>query len=503
MQKNIGVEKATEAARAIGAKLAIPDEPGDFNDLWHETDDDEVRRQLDAAVEVAPVEVVEASNTTVPSDITFGDRFVEQHSDVVRFCEEGPKVWDDKRWNKDSRGKIQELGKVTARSIFDLAKDEDDDDRRAKIAKWAIVAQHKPRIDAGIALASSDSRVRVGMSDFDADPLFLNVANGTIDLRTGQLKPHDRDDLITRLCPVEYDESAKCPRWDTFLDEIFDVSKSLIDFVQRGVGYSLTGLTNEQCLFICHGGGENGKSVLLETLRQIAADYAMSSSIETFMAHGNRGGIPNDIARLAGVRLVTVGETPQRGAFNESLVKDLTGGDTITARFLRREFFEFRPQFKLWIRANHKPQIRGTDRGIWRRMRLIPFTVTIPKKEQDPGLLERLRSELPGILTWAVEGCLDWQQHRLQIPAEVRKATKTYRSEQDVLGSYLKDRIRKNRSSHIMARPLYDDYAAWCDANREGSVLPEKDFSTTMIERGYEKLKTKKGMQYVGINFKG
>ena len=502
MQKNIGVEEAVEAAQAIGANLAIPDERGDFNDLWQHTDDDEVRRQLDAADEVEPEQADQASGEITPSDVAFSDLFIEQHSEHVRYCEQGWLIWDGARWSHDDHGQVQEMGKQTARSILDLSKNEPDVERASKLARWGARVLQKARIDAGTSLACSNPKIRVKISELDADPLLLNVLNGTIDLRTGELRPHRRGDLITRLCPVEYDESAECPRWDSFLDTIFDGSKSLIDFVQRAVGYSLTGLTNEHCLFICYGHGDNGKTVLLETISQLAADYAKSSSIETFMARGNRGGIPNDIARLAGVRLVTVGETPQYGAFNESLVKDLTGGDTITARFLHREFFDFRPQFKLWIRANHKPRIKGTDHGIWRRIRLIPFGVTISKKKRDPYLLDKLRGELPGILARAVRGCLAWQKHGLEPPLEVRDATESYKSDQDVLGTYLKERVRRApESCYIKARPLYNYYVKWCEESGERPE-PEKDFSAAMIERGYKKERKKSGWRYVGINFK-
>ena len=497
--QNVGVEKATEAAQAIVAKLAVPDDRGDFNDLYVEYDKREVRRQLKKAVEVdAPSD--DPSPTIVPSDVAFGDLFVAQHSKDVKFCEEGWEVWDDTRWKNDSLGEIQERGKDTARSIFDLAKNAESLDDQSKFGKWGVSALNKARIDSGIGLASSNRKVRLTMADFDRDPMLFNVANGTFDLRTEKLRPHNRSDLITRICPVAYDEAARCPLWLKFLDTIFERSKPLIQFVQRAIGYSLTGLTTEQCLFLCYGNGANGKTVLLETLRDLMSDYGLSSSIDTFIRRGNRG-IPNDVARLAGARLVTIGETPEFGSFNESLLKDLTGGDTITARFLHKEFFEFRPQFKLWIRANHKPAIKGTDEGIWRRIRLIPFKVTIPPKKRDPDLLEKLRAELPGILIWGVQGYLDWRENGLQTPSAVRRATKSYRKEQDILGTYLKDCIQKKRSSHIMAAALYSDYSDWCDSNGETSVS-SKQFSAAMEEREYDKKKVEKGMAYQGINFR-
>ncbi|MDZ7809989.1 MAG: phage/plasmid primase, P4 family [Arhodomonas sp.] len=256
-------------------------------------------------------------------------------------------------------------------------------------------------------------------------------------------------------------------------------------FVKRFAGYALTGSTAEQVLAFMYGTGRNGKSVFIETLAALMGDYHTATRIET-LSVTRGGGIPNDVAALAGARLVTVSETPEGSRLNESLVKDLTGGDTITARFLRHEFFQFRPQFKLWVRGNHKPQIRGTDDGIWRRVMLIPFTVQIPEPEVDPTLTEKLRDELPGILQWAIAGCLEWQRQGLRPPATVANAVREYRSEMDTLATFIEERCVIAEHAMASAKALYQDYTQWCEQSGERPVSQTR-FGMSLSERGFPK----------------
>ncbi|MFN3763256.1 MAG: phage/plasmid primase, P4 family, partial [Anaerolineae bacterium] len=305
---------------------------------------------------------------------------------------------------------------------------------------------------------------------------------GTIDLRSGELRPHNPDDLITKIAPVDYIPDAQAPTWEAFLHRIMDGNERLIAFLQRAVGYSLTGDTSERVLFILYGTGANGKTTFLETLRALLGDYGIQAPADTLLV-GRENAVPNDIARLRGARFIAVSEISEGRRLAEVLVKSLTGRDTITARFLYSEFFEFRPEGKIWLATNHKPIIRGTDKAIWDRIRLIPFTVTIPEAEQDKHLVEKLKRELPGILAWAVRGCLEWQTSGLGVPEEVRSATEAYRAEMDVIGAFIADRCILSAGARVKAGDLYEAYRKWCEENKE-EPLNKIAFGLRLAERG-------------------
>lgn len=271
---------------------------------------------------------------------------------------------------------------------------------------------------------------------------------------------------------------------------------AMIAFLQPAIGYSLTGSTKEQCLFIAHGTGANGKSVFLRTLRELLGDYGRDCPAETLLAKRDNG-INNDIARLAGARLVCAIETEDGKRFAESLVKALTGGDTITARFLHREFFEFVPQFKLWLATNHKPTIRGDDHAIWRRIRLIPFGITIPEAEQDGDLGDKLAAERAGILQWAIEGCLAWQKDGLQTPGPVRAATANYRADMDRVGQWIEERCIVTAAAKVQATFAYQDYRKWIDERGE-YALTLTAFGNNLTDRGIQKGKGRT-VSYIGI----
>jgi len=312
-----------------------------------------------------------------------------------------------------------------------------------------------------------------------------------VNLASGELLEHDPEHLCSRLSSIEY-RDAECPNWFNFLERI-QPDPQVRKYLQRAVGYSLTGDTGEQCLFFAHGTGRNGKSVFLETIGALLGEFAVASSMNAFEL--KKGAIPNDIARLAGARLVTVSETADGQRINEPLIKDLTGGDTITARFLRREFFEFRPEFKLWIRGNHKPAIRGTDEGIWRRIHLIPFEEYITDDEVDPHLLDKLKTELPGILKWATDGCIQWQRNGLQPPEVVVSATSEYRREMDSLADFIETCTRPG--GEVQATPLYQRYKEWAEDSGY-KPLNQTNFGLRLAERGIKK--DKRGVvKYIGI----
>jgi putative DNA primase/helicase len=258
----------------------------------------------------------------------------------------------------------------------------------------------------------------------------------------------------------------------------------LIRFLQRAVGYSLSGTINEQVLFILYGTGANGKSTFVETVRSLLGDYAQQSEFETFLVRKNGGGPRNDIARLKGARFVSAVEAEQGCRLSETIIKQVTGGDKITARFLYQEFFEFTPEFKLFLASNHKPRIVGTNEAIWRRIRLIPFTVTIPHHERDPHLLDKLRRELPGILAWAIRGCVKWQEKGLGEPSEVAEATSEYRLEEDFLAAFLADKCTADPKGAASAGSLYKAYESWCADNGEEPAA-QKVFGSELGSRGF------------------
>jgi P4 family phage/plasmid primase-like protien len=396
------------------------------------------------------------------TDCGNAERLVARHGHDLRYCFEWGAwvVWDDLRWKRDWSCETIRKGKDTVRYIDQEGTNIANEKYRKAIERWAKASESGGKINAMLELAKSEPGIPVAPEELDADPWLFNCLNGTIDLRSGELRPHRREDLITKLAPVEYDPTARAPRWRSFLDRVMDGNTELISFLQRALGYTLTGTTSESCLFFLYGTGRNGKSIFLGAVEHVMGDYAQATRPETIML--KRGGeIPNDIAALAGARFVPTAEVEEGKRLAENLVKQLTGGDTISARFLRAEFFNFTPTFKIWVAGNHKPQIIGIDNGIWERIRLIPFSVTIPAAERDTKLAEKLRAEAAGILTWMVEGCLAWQQRGLDVPEIVRTATHEYRLESDRLADFINERCVRVLGTTCSVQELYDAYRSW------------------------------------------
>jgi putative DNA primase/helicase len=356
------------------------------------------------------------------------------------------------------------------------------DDGKA-LAKHALKSQSDGRLNAMINQAKHG--LATWTHDYDTDPWLLNCPDGTLDLRTGVLRPHVPADRLTKIAGIAYDPDARCPKFLAFL-KLFQPDPIMRAFLQRAVGYSLTGITNEQCLFFVYGIGSNGKSTFLNVLQALLGEYGNTASAETFMVKKTDGGINNDVADLVGARAVVSGELEDGKRFAESLIKVMTGSDRIKARFLHKEFFSFAPTFKLWVQGNHKPVIRGTDEGIWRRIRLIPFEVRIKEDAQIKGFSDKLiASELPGMLAWAVAGCRSWQAHGLAVPEPVQTATKNYRSEMDVLASFLEDSCVAASGEEVTKTRLYEVYHQWAKGGEE-FLMSKSMFSRRMQERGIE-----------------
>jgi putative DNA primase/helicase len=418
------------------------------------------------------------------TDLGNARRLVHRHGRNLRYCWLWRKwlVWDGKRWVKDDTGEVYRLAKETVSSIYQEAAAAPNDETRKEIGKHATRSEAGARIKEMVDLARSD--VPVMPNELDTSPDLLNTESGTIDLCTGELREHRHEDLITKIAPTRYRPDAAAPTWEIFLKRVLP-GEDLRAFVQRAVGYSATGDTSEQCMFINHGGGANGKSTFQEAIAAALGDYAMRAPTEMLLAK-RTDSVPNDVARLKGARFVSASETEEGRRLAESRIKDLTGQDTITARFMKAEWFDFAPSHKLWLSTNHKPEIRGTDAAIWRRIRLVPWTVTIPPEEQDRKLPIALRHELAGILAWVVRGCLQWRREGLQATDEVRKATGEYRAEMDVLAGFLSECCELDTGHWEYAKDLYECYKRWCDENGERPE-PQRKFGGRLGERGFQR----------------
>lgn len=437
------------------------------------------------------------------TDYDHARRLIVRYGKYLRFnCTRNKwVVWKGSYWCIDDSKAIYRYAKVTARKIYEEVVVAKDQDQKA-LAKMAIQLMNEANIRAMLKMAESEPEIAMTDQQFDRNKYLLSCLNGTIDLKTGKLRASCREDYITKVIPVRYDASAKCPLWMNFLNRVMSGDKHLIGFLKRAVGYSLTGDISERALFICYGTGKNGKTTFLETLMAMLGDYALRTPTETLMSR-RPGVIPNDVARLAGARFVTARETDEGRKLAEAQVKDLTGGDMLTARFMRAEWFDFKPECKLWLATNHKPVIRGTDRAIWDRIRLIPFSVTISDDEMDSQLGEKLKNELPGILTWAMEGCIQWQGLKcLGTPTAVLDATQEYRTDMDVIGGFLDECCTEGPLEEATAKVLYQTYGGWCDQVGEKPIT-QRRFGGSLTERGYSRQKGTGGVRaWIGIGLK-
>jgi putative DNA primase/helicase len=427
------------------------------------------------------------------TDLGNARRLAGCHGHELRHCAAlGWFTWDGRRWKKDETGAAMRFAKDTAELIWDEVKAAKKDDQEA-MADWALVSQSASRLDAMLRLAASEERVAVAADVFDSDPWLLNVENGIVDLRTGALTRHDPARHITKLAPVAYDEKAECPRFLRFLADVFEGNAELIRFVQKALGYALTGDVSFQVLFFLHGEGSNGKSTLITVVLHVLGDYAAPAAPDILLSrHGERH--PTEIADLFGKRLVTCVEVGKGRSFNEALLKWLTGGDRLKARMMRMDFFEFAPTHKIFICANNKPRVRETDHAFWRRMRLVPFNVKFVDRavgatgepgpgEKDPFLVEKLKAEAPGILRWMVEGCLALRAEGLAPPKDVEAATEAYRKGEDVLGAFVDECCVLRPDARVLKGALHDAYLAWAKTAGEG-LVPTREFKKYLLERG-------------------
>jgi putative DNA primase/helicase len=407
-------------------------------------------------------------------------------------------VWKDRYWAEDNDGEASRAALLTARERLLAASLINHEQTRKVDVRWALDSESVARRRFMLISAQSIRSLSTITEDYDRDPFLLTVGNGTIDLRTGKLRKARREDLITRATAVPYDRNATAPRWAEFLIEVFNGDLETIGYIQRAVGYSLTGSTREQCFFLLCGPGANGKSTFLETIIKLMGTQAATAAFSAFLVQSNQGGPRNDLAALCGSRFVKAAEAEHQARLDETVLKMLTGEDTISARFLYHEVFSYRPQFKIWLATNHKPAIWERTDAIWRRIKLIEFNQKFRGKRSDPSLRGKLDKELPGILAWAVEGCESWMKFGLREPQRVTTATLGYRQESNQVGRFLKDRCQLQDDERTSAKALYNGFLLWCATNHE-KPLATNQLAAKLEERGLQRKRSSKGIMYLGV----
>lgn len=453
-------------------------------------------------------------------------RFIARCQDTFRYVSEtGWAMYDGKRWDVDGgedaarramHGVIEQILEEVEVCYAEANRSPDLDERSSLKAraeglfKWKISSGNKTRYEGALEVARPYLTVKP--RDFDADAYALNLENGTMRVRFAgpgriawdsddvlELTPHDRDDLCSRIVPVAYDPKATCPQFDAFLARV-QPDAAVRGFLQRFLGYGLTGLTVEQVLLLNIGEGANGKSTLFDLIGQIVGGYGGSINFSSLVRDDNkRGGDPSpDLARLPGVRVLRTSEPDEGVRLAEAMIKQVTGGEEISVRHLNKGFFEFYPVFKLIISGNHRPNIRGQDGGIWRRVLLILWDVIIPPEERDRDLGRKLLDERAGVLNWLLDGLRLYLEIGLAVPDEVRAATDSYREDSDPLGQFIAQCVVREAGGEVGARAFYDAYARWCRANAV-TPLKETTVGRRLPERGYVRRKTRDGNVYVDI----
>ncbi len=434
----------------------------------------------DAALDIRAFNLTDSGNAELFARL-YGDRLRYDHRQG-RWL-----LWAGNWWTADADGELHRLAKQAMRERYRLATDLEDTVLRIRQAKFSISSENRARLDSVLALAQNEAPIADAGDGWDSDPMLLGVLNGVVDLRTGTLRPGRAEDRITMHLDIPFDADAMrdgAERWIRFVLELFQDDAAMYDFLWRSLGYTLTGDTREQVLFVLYGSGANGKSTLLSTLRHVLGPYAHDAGFSTFELNG-RASIPSDLAALCGRRFVSASECSEGVRLNEERVKALTGGDSITARFMYRDLFTFRPTCKIWLATNHKPRIADDSFAFWRRVRLIPFLAQFTGEKADKHLEETLHGEAVGVLAWIVRGCLEWQRRGLDAPEAVATATRQYEAESDPLNEFLSDCCILGDGYHVLSASLYRAYLAWADQQgvRDRERLTRASFGRRIGER--------------------
>lgn len=468
------------------------------------------KKQNDYSISIGNGKVIQTVDEEKMRAYTFDDmgnaeRFVDLFGENVRYCYTEKKwyFYNSMRWSVDNLGVILRMADkcveaMKAEAKLYLQADEESGGDMAKKFEKHMKSSRSNKSKKAM-LNEIEHHLPILPIQMDRYKMALNTPSGIINLKNGDVKAHNPEYYFTKITSVDCAEAADCLRWLAFLDDIFAGDKDLIRYIQKAVGYSLTGSTAEQCAFFLYGTGRNGKSTFIDVIRDVFGDYAANIQPETIMVKSSQSNaINSDIARLKGARLVTSVEPNEGVRLNEGLLKQLTGDDTVTARKLYSEEFEFKPEFKLWMATNHKPIIRGTDTGIWRRIHMIPFNVQIPEDKVDKNLTHKLKAEMTGIFKWCIDGSLMWQREGLQMPAAVLKSVREYRREMDVISAFIEDKCTLEGT--VQASMLYAAYASWADSNNEYCMSNTK-FSTELAKR-FEKIKGRNYNYFTGISIR-
>lgn len=431
-----------------------------------------------------PVQVYNPSTGEVNStkqydlnDTGNAQRFVDRFGSDIRynFDNKAWMVYDGKTWIKDIKQLVKTKCDILIEEMKSELSKENDENRRKDLARNIKHISSNSGKEAMLKEAMHLGIIPTVNSDYDKDVFLLNCFNGVVDLKSGKLLDHDKTFMLSKCTNVKVDLENEPTRWIQFLHEIFNESKDLVDYIQVALGYTLTGSTKEQCFFQCYGDGANGKSVFLDIVYKMLGDYALNAQVESILAKGNsNNGASSEIARMNGARFVRTNEPNEGARFNEGLVKQLVSGDITTARFLYGQEFEFEPKFKLWIATNYKINVRGTDYGIWRRQRLVPFEVKFEGSKADKKLFEKLEQELPQILGWCVKGAVLWKEKGLVTPKQIEVANNEYKNEMDVINTFMTDCTLIDSGSREKASEVYQEYAKWAKEGHEYCMTQTK-----------------------------
>ena len=450
------------------------------------------------------------------TDFGNSERMVDQMNYFIRFCHQFNSWYiytkSEGRWRKDEVGYINRIGTNVIRRIHVEAAKAPTTDAMKAFSGWAYKCEARAALANMIKLAESSKKIIVTPDKLDEDDYLFNMRNGTYNLKTFELLDHNRSFFITRMADYEYNAKAQCPMFYKYLDRIFksrDDKADMIKFLQRAVGYTLTGSTEEQSLFLLYGSGANGKSVFLDVLNALMGEYGTVTQSKTFTTE--RGEISNDIAALAGKRMVYASENSSDTHLDESMIKQLTGGENISARFLHQEFFTFRPRFKIWWAFNHPPAITDMTNSIWRRIKIVPFNEVLPEKEWDKKLAEKLiQGELPGIFNWAVEGLKDYYHlGSLTPPKVVAEATQRYKEDQDILHDFISEYCELPSDDDVFGKQfeekageLYTAYKQWNTFNGDDKPMSSTKFGRLLHDKGFQRDRKSDGKYYKGLKFK-
>lgn len=459
-------------------------------------DADEVERIVNSAMRYEP------GTEHAETDLGNARRLVELMDGRARYepASRDWFVWDGRRWARDEEGQVTRLAKRVVDALLSAAKLVNDPETLKRRVAFAHKSQSAARIAGMVELAKTEPGVPIPFDAFDRQQHLLNVANGMVDLRTGALLPHDRDAFATQVMDVHFDPAAACPVFERFVADVLAHDAELVEYVQRAIGYAATGETREQCFFVLHGEGANGKSTALNIVRSVLGSYGKHTPTDTLVAKA--GGASNDLARLAGTRFVTASEANADQRLADALLKQVTGDEPIVARYLFKEFISFHPTFKLFLATNQLPQVNGNDPAIWRRIRTIPFTRVFAAEEQDRSLADKLAAERAGILAWIVRGAVCWYRDGLPTPAAVRAANAEYRAEMDSIGQFIEERCEVEADAAVSASTLYASYRHRSNDNGRAPVNPTI-FGRTLSTRGFRPEKRGGGAKYrVGLKLR-